>query len=558
MGLINLLTSIYFPSLGNLSEIAIENDWICQVINWLITFVGDVGLGIIVFTVILKLITLPLDIFSRASTKKNALKMEMMKDDLEKLKKQYKNNEQLYQQKMMALYKKNGYSAFSACLPTIVTLVFFIIVIGAFNSYSRFADKAVFVKMGSAYDESLNEFVDDGILIKEDGTSAYKLNINKAIENKNFTAYFNGYSEGQSNIEIETYSLNWDLFLQDKTLLETYPKLKEYLNEELTSLNESNGDLLNRINSLCHDYIIDRFMMNGGDVDALLGEGVIRKDEVKNEENEVITTYLYIRDIEGFIKKVETNEHLIKYFDVEKKEIKHGVILDESSEIRYVFEDFGKNFVCAQAITFIGEEYKENVVLPVARKASADAYEKNASRSVIFPWVKNLWVVDSPFSRAIPTIQDLENSIGAENMGSLKDENVYNELTAGLANYKETGFGKGNGWFILVALSILTMLGSTLIMNKQQKTQMELSSVDGENSTAASTQKMMTWMMPIMFGIFAFIYSAAFSIYMITSSLLSTGFTLLINYLVELSFKKKLEKEAEEKASKAKYGKRRD
>ena len=70
MGLINLLTSIYFPSLGNLSEIAIENDWICSIINWLITFVGDVGLGIIVFTLILKLITLPLDIFSRASTRK--------------------------------------------------------------------------------------------------------------------------------------------------------------------------------------------------------------------------------------------------------------------------------------------------------------------------------------------------------------------------------------------------------------------------------------------------------------------------------------------------------
>ena len=35
-----------------------------------------------------------------------------VKDDLEKLKKQYKNNERLYQQKMMALYKKNGYSAF--------------------------------------------------------------------------------------------------------------------------------------------------------------------------------------------------------------------------------------------------------------------------------------------------------------------------------------------------------------------------------------------------------------------------------------------------------------
>ena len=337
--------------------------------------------------------------------------------------------------------------------------------------------------------------------------------------------------------------------MQDKTLLETYPKLKEYFNEELTELNESNGDLLNRINSLCHDYIVNRYISLDGDVESLIEGGIVR------QEGEEGSLKYYIRNIDGFIS---ARPDFANYFNEEKKEINHTVILDESAEIRNVFEDFGKKFICSQAVTFIGEEYKENVVLPVARKASADAYEQNASRSVIFPWVKNLWVVDSPFSRTIPTIQDLENSIGAENMGSLKDENVYNELTANLGAYKETGFGKGNGWFILVALSILTMVASTLIMNKQQQTQMQLSSVDGENSTAASSQKMMTWMMPIMFGIFAFIYSAAFSIYMITSSLLSTGFTLLINFFVELSFKSKLEKEQQEKASQAKYGKRRD
>ena len=86
---------------------------------------------------------------------------------------------------------------------------------------------------------------------------------------------------------------------------------------------------------------------------------------------------------------------------------------------------------------------------------------------------------------------------------------------------------------------------------------MQLSTVDGENGQAAATQKMMTWMMPIMFGVFAFMYSAAFSIYMVTSSILSTGFTLLINLFVEKSFKKKMEALAAEKAAKQKYGKKR-
>ena len=137
------------------------------------------------------------------------------------------------------------------------------------------------------------------------------------------------------------------------------------------------------------------------------------------------------------------------------------------------------------------------------------------------------------------------------------NEADYDELTHNLSKYKETGFKNGNGWFILVALSILAMAGSTIIMNKTQKTQMQLSSVEGDASTAASTQKMMTWMMPIMFGVFSFIYSAAFSIYMVTNSLLSTGSTILINIIVEKSFKKKIEAAEKEKIENHKYGKMR-
>ena len=190
-----------------------------------------------------------------------------------------------------------------------------------------------------------------------------------------------------------------------------------------------------------------------------------------------------------------------------------------------------------------------------ARKSAAEWYEGdgNNARSVIFPWVKNIWAADCSWTTALPASNDeLSKKINVT-----ISETDYEELTYNLGRYKEKGFKNGNGWFILVALSILSMAGSTIIMNKTQKTQMQLSSVDGDNSTAASTQKMMTWMMPIMFGIFSFIYSAAFSIYMVTNSLLSTGSTLLINLIVEKSFKKKIEKAEQEKLENHKYGKMR-
>ena len=78
-------------------------NWIGNIIKWLIDGCHSIGLGIILFTLILKLITLPFDIISRVSTKKNSLKMKRMRPQLEKLQRQYANDKALYNQKMQAL-----------------------------------------------------------------------------------------------------------------------------------------------------------------------------------------------------------------------------------------------------------------------------------------------------------------------------------------------------------------------------------------------------------------------------------------------------------------------
>ena len=88
------------------------------------------------------------------------------------------------------------------------------------------------------------------------------------------------------------------------------------------------------------------------------------------------------------------------------------------------------------------------------------------------------------------------------------------------------------------------MLISQIVMNKMNKSQVELSTVEGENGTSAMTQKMMTWMMPLMFGFFSFMYTASFSIYMVVSSLFGLLSTLLINFCVEKGFERQAAKEA--------------
>ena len=87
----------------------------------------------------------------------------------------------------------------------------------------------------------------------------------------------------------------------------------------------------------------------------------------------------------------------------------------------------------------------------------------------------------------------------------------------------------------MVILTAGVSLLSQIVMGKSQKAQMELQTVDGQG---AQTQKMMQWMMPIMMAVFAFMYTSAFSIYIILSSIIGIGTTFLINFIVDLQLKK--------------------
>ena len=113
----------------------INLNWLGTVVQWIINLVGIVGVGVILFTLILKTVTMPLDIYSRVKMKKQSLLMKKMRPQMEKLQKQYANDKTMYNQKVMELQKENGISMFGACLPMIVTLVIFMVVFSAFSTY---------------------------------------------------------------------------------------------------------------------------------------------------------------------------------------------------------------------------------------------------------------------------------------------------------------------------------------------------------------------------------------------------------------------------------------
>lgn len=415
------ILSILANQSQNFIDFAVEKigsvnlNWIGKLISWLFDIFsgvsGGVIIGVIVFTLCLKTIVLPLDIYSKVKTKKQSLIMEKMRPQMEKLQKQYANDKTMYSQKVMELQKQSGYSPLGACLPMIVSLVIFIVVMGAFSTYSNFAIITTYNNMVDAYNASVEVYV-------------------QTEEHNTENQYF----------------------------------------------------LINDKNQIVESYLVDFDKYTA-----------------------------YYKEVNG------NNEATSKYL-----------------------EDFNK-------LNEAGKQAKvQDFVSLNARRAAADYYYAN-NKVNSFGWIGNVWYPDSMLNKVVPDYSKFKSSISRASNGSdtASYEESYNEVTYFLRNAdpenpdinaKKLPGNTYNGYFVLIVLSIVLMFLQQFIMSRSQKAANELSSVDG---SAAKTNKWIMIIMPIMFGLFSFMYSAAFSTYMIISTVYGLVSTLIINKIVAVSFEKK-------------------
>ena len=414
--MLNLLNSqVGIALFGNTYDISL--DWIGTLIRWLITGVGSVGVGIILFSIVLRVIVLPFDVFQRISMRKQNLKMKENQARMEKLQKQYANNKDLYNQKVMEMYKESGISMFSSCLPMILSLIIFFVAIGAFNAYSQYAN-------------------------------------------------------------VENYNL---------------------------MVNAYNA----KVESVCKEY--------GGAYDEKQKVYFFDADKLYEKE-----------EIKSFVDSaLAANENKTK-----------------DAAIKEYFQSKGQ-------------------------EAVVSAYETDVIKNTSFLWIKNIWATDAVYSlsnsctmqKITPVLEfdnfkrevqqqnfqvgdKTTNFVGVAEFTNAYDESTYNTITGKLTVQKS----QANGYYILILLSIGTILLQQWVTMAGQKEQQKYSSVDG---TGASQQKMTMVIMTGMFAIFAFMYSSAFSVYMIMSNVLSLISTLVINKIVDVTERKK-----EEKALIEKYNKR--
>lgn len=96
--------------------IAIPLGWIMKGCYLL---VKNYGIALILFTILIRLLLLPLNIKQQKST----ARMAKLQPELKKLQKKYANNKEKYQEEMMNLYAKENASPTAGCLPMLITML---------------------------------------------------------------------------------------------------------------------------------------------------------------------------------------------------------------------------------------------------------------------------------------------------------------------------------------------------------------------------------------------------------------------------------------------------
>ena len=454
MELFNLLAETGIPVFGATYDVSLN--FIGNLIRLLCGAVGVVGVGIILFSLILKLITLPFDIYQRISMRKQNLQMEANKERMEKLQKQYANDKEKYNQKVMEMYKENGISMFSSCLPMILSLVIFIIAINAFNAFAQYSNIDNYNTMVGAYNTELATHC--AVLTEENAEDSLTVTFVDKDEKGNP--------------------------LQEKQVVYTVKNEGKYLYYKAY---------------------------------AVLAEGVTY-NLTKEEEISYVNAYAnkeYFIDVEN-----AKNDEVIK--TAIQSDLAAGV---EEADAIY------------------------NYFVSCAQDAVVVAYEEKVKPNTGFGWIKNIWATDASYKHPVLAYADFKSEASREKFEVNGKEVSYGDIAAYTNAYNEENYelvtaklssqkNEANGYFILVLLSIGTILLQQFVAQRSQKAQNQYSSVDGQ---AASQQKMTMVIMTGMFAIFSFMYSSAFSIYMITSNLFSLFSTLIINKIVDVKTAKKEE-----------------
>ena len=150
---------------------------------------GNYGWAVVIFTVFLKIVMLPLTFWQTYASRKSALKMQQMQPVIEDIDKRYGANTQRANEEKQKLYKKQGFSMMSSCLPMIVLMVVFMVMFTGLRNYSTYSSITNFKQMYNKYYDVYTEQITE-----VEGSELYVAYYD-GIPEKNIKGYTSTYND---------------------------------------------------------------------------------------------------------------------------------------------------------------------------------------------------------------------------------------------------------------------------------------------------------------------------------------------------------------------------
>ena len=150
------------------------------VLNLLYNLLNNYGLAIILFTILIKIILLPISIKQQRTMKKSAKLQEQMKS----IQFKYKNDPEKMNQEIMSLYKSENMSPMSGCLSSIIQLILLLSIFYLVKSPLTYMRKIPtenlnnYVKQMQDEGKNVNNVYPDIDIIREKGTENEEVRLN--------------------------------------------------------------------------------------------------------------------------------------------------------------------------------------------------------------------------------------------------------------------------------------------------------------------------------------------------------------------------------------------
>jgi hypothetical protein len=255
---------------------------------------------------------------------------------------------------MMALYKKNGYSMFGACLPTILTLVIFIIAINGFTAYSQFQNRQYFYDMSLSYNNVVYsgiELDNNYIVRNEDGIVVVK------DQELSDLATANG----------GTYVYNDENIDFDITVIKSSDKITVYTT--------------NSYIKYVRDYTIEDGQEKFGDISFIANKDGLESGVLKSEEN---NNFVIIREENG--QKIEyTFDSAVEVLYNEKIETEYKKYLATAGENPKTKEVYTNEYKNANPIAdYENGAYVKDFLSDIQKEKSAEKFRNDKAT---FLWV---------------------------------------------------------------------------------------------------------------------------------------------------------------------------